>query len=120
MIGYKTEILFMFKFVIPVLARRSASARRRENGNPDEGFMDSCLRRNDQLLSSYKDCHHMAFIPSYLSLFEKGELSQRVQVLQEFLKECRLCPRECQVNRLDGEIGYCKAFSEMMGASAFH
>ena len=47
----------------------------------------------------------MAFIPSYISLFEKGELSQRIQLLKEFLKECRLCPRECRVNRLDGEIG---------------
>jgi len=61
----------------------------------------------------------MAFKPSYLSLFEKGELRQRAQVLQEFLKECRLCPRECRVNRLDGEIGYCGARSELMVSSAF-
>ncbi len=61
----------------------------------------------------------MAFVPSYISLFEKGELSQRVQALQEFLKECRLCPRECRVNRLDGEIGYCGARSELMVSSAF-
>jgi putative pyruvate formate lyase activating enzyme len=61
----------------------------------------------------------MAFIPSYISLFEKGELSQRAQVLQEFLKECRLCPRECRVNRLDGETGYCGARSELMVSSAF-
>ena len=61
----------------------------------------------------------MVFTPSYLSLFEKGELSQRVQVLQEFLKECRLCPRECRVNRLDGEIGYCGARSDLMVSSAF-
>ena len=61
----------------------------------------------------------MVFIPSYLSLFEKGELSQRIQVLQEFLKECRLCPRECRVNRLDGEIGYCGARSDLRVSSAF-
>ncbi len=61
----------------------------------------------------------MAFTPSYQFLFEKGELSQRVQVLQEFLKECRLCPRECRVNRLNGEVGYCKAGSELMVSSAF-
>jgi len=61
----------------------------------------------------------MAFIPSYLSLFENGELSQRVRVLQEFLQECRLCPRECRINRLDGEIGYCGARSELMVSSAF-
>lgn len=61
----------------------------------------------------------MAFIPSYIALFEKGELKQRIQLLTEFLKECRLCPRECRVNRLNGEIGYCKAPSEIMVSSAF-
>ncbi len=61
----------------------------------------------------------MAFIPSYVPLFEKGELSQRVRVLQEFLRECRLCPRECRVNRFDGETGYCGARSELMVSSAF-
>ncbi len=61
----------------------------------------------------------MAFIPSYIALFEKGELNQRIQLLKEFLKECRLCPRECRVNRLNGEVGYCKAPSEIMVSSAF-
>jgi putative pyruvate formate lyase activating enzyme len=61
----------------------------------------------------------MAFVPSYIGLFEKGELQQRTRLLKEFLKECRLCPRECRVNRLNGEVGYCKAPSELMVSSAF-
>ena len=61
----------------------------------------------------------MAFIPSYIGLFEKRELSQRINLLNELLKECRLCPRECQVNRLDGEVGYCGAGSELMVSSVF-
>ena len=61
----------------------------------------------------------MAFTPSYIALFEKGELEQRVRLLQEFLQECRLCPRECGVNRMNGEIGYCGAGSELMVSSAF-
>ena len=61
----------------------------------------------------------MAFIPSYIGLFEKRELSQRIQLLMDFLKECRLCPRECRVNRLDGELGYCGAGSDLMISSAF-
>lgn len=61
----------------------------------------------------------MAFVPSYIDLYEKGELSQRIQLLKEFLQECRLCPRECRVNRLEGEIGYCRAGSEIMVSSAF-
>jgi putative pyruvate formate lyase activating enzyme len=61
----------------------------------------------------------MTFIPSYIHLYEKGELNQRIQLLKEFLKECRLCPRECRVNRLNGEVGYCKAPSELMVSSVF-
>jgi len=61
----------------------------------------------------------MAFIPSYIDLFEKGELQKRTELLMEILKECRLCPRECRVNRLNGEIGYCKAPQELMVSSAF-
>jgi putative pyruvate formate lyase activating enzyme len=61
----------------------------------------------------------MDFTPSYLDLYEKGELNQRIQFLKEFLKECRLCPRECRVNRFNGEVGYCKAPSELMVSSVF-
>ena len=61
----------------------------------------------------------MTFIPSYIRLFEKGQLRQRIRVLKEFLKECRLCPRECGVNRLNGEVGYCGAGAELTISSAF-
>ena len=61
----------------------------------------------------------MAFVPSYIGLYEKGELNQRIQLLKGFLKECRLCPRDCRVNRLNGEIGYCGAPSDLMVSSAF-
>jgi len=61
----------------------------------------------------------MAFTPSYLSLFKNGELNQRIRFLNEILKECRLCPRECRVNRLNGEMGYCGARLELTISSAF-
>ncbi len=61
----------------------------------------------------------MAFLPSYISLFERGELQRRIGLLMDILKECRLCPRECRVNRLKGEVGYCKAPAELMISSAF-
>jgi putative pyruvate formate lyase activating enzyme len=61
----------------------------------------------------------MTFVPSYISLFEKGELNQRIGLLKEFLKECRLCPRECRVNRLNGKVGVCKAGPELMVSNAF-
>jgi len=61
----------------------------------------------------------MTCIPSYIHLFEKGELEQRVQFLKKFLEECRLCPRECGVNRLKGEVGVCQAGLELKVSSAF-
>lgn len=34
------------------------------------------------------------------------------------LKECRLCPRECKVNRLDKNVGFCKANDKVSVARA--
>ena len=61
----------------------------------------------------------MPFIPSYMDLAQKGELNNRIQSLGEILRECRLCPRECRVNRLKGQIGYCNAGAALMISSAF-
>ena len=61
----------------------------------------------------------MTFLPSYVRLFEKGELQQRIGVLEEILNECRLCPRKCGVDRLNGEVGVCQAGLEPMVSSAF-
>jgi len=61
----------------------------------------------------------VTFIPSYVGLYEKGELIRRIQLLKEFLSECRLCPRECRVDRLNGEKGICQAGSEPTISSAF-
>lgn len=48
------------------------------------------------------------FAPSYLKLLENGELEKRAATLNEMLRNCVLCPHQCQVNRLEGEVGYCK------------
>jgi len=48
-----------------------------------------------------------AFIPAYLRL-SKEELRGKIQALEETLKECVLCPRNCKVDRTQGETGFCK------------
>ena len=45
--------------------------------------------------------------PSYIALYESGELKRRIQQALEILKACRLCPRACGVDRIKGEKGYC-------------
>ncbi|MCM8804897.1 MAG: radical SAM protein [Candidatus Omnitrophica bacterium] len=48
------------------------------------------------------------FEPSYLKI-KKEELKKRCEELWKILEKCHLCPRDCGVNRLKGEIGFCKA-----------
>ena len=45
--------------------------------------------------------------PSYLALYESGELSGRVEKARELSRRCVLCPRVCMADRLKGEVGEC-------------
>ena len=45
--------------------------------------------------------------PGYLELERGGELERRERELWAMLENCRLCPRQCGVNRLTGEEGSC-------------
>ena len=47
--------------------------------------------------------------PGYLALYKSGELKRRAQALNERLAACDICPRECGVNRLEGELGRCNS-----------
>lgn len=44
---------------------------------------------------------------SYIELLESGELESRVELLMEMLRVCRICPRDCDVNRLNDEVAAC-------------
>lgn len=50
-------------------------------------------------------------IPSYLNI-SKEDLKERIKKAYEILKECTLCPRNCKVNRIEGEKGVCKTGSQ--------
>jgi putative pyruvate formate lyase activating enzyme len=52
--------------------------------------------------------------PAYVRLEAAGELAGRVEQLNAFYTNCRLCPRECGVNRLEGEKGVCRSSSRAM------
>jgi putative pyruvate formate lyase activating enzyme len=61
----------------------------------------------------------MAFVPAYHRLYESGELDRRVQTLRQILESCTLCPRQCHVDRLRDETGYCRAGRDLMVSSVF-
>jgi len=51
----------------------------------------------------------MTIQSSYLRLLDSGELEARVDAARELLSPCRVCPRVCGVDRLAGEVGYCRS-----------
>ncbi len=57
--------------------------------------------------------------PSYLKLYESGELRRRVELAREMLLSCRVCPHNCGVNRLQNETGYCKTGRRAVVSSYF-
>ena len=59
----------------------------------------------------------VSFRPGYLGLHRSGELRSRGEALWEIYRECRLCPRECRVDRIAGEKGFCQASSTLKVAS---
>jgi len=48
------------------------------------------------------------FEPAYIRLHREGKLEERVHKTLALLKNCHLCPRQCGVDRIRGELGYCK------------
>ncbi len=50
---------------------------------------------------------NLSFEPAYISFYLTGELEKRARELEARLVSCTTCPRQCRVNRLKGEMGYC-------------
>jgi len=48
-------------------------------------------------------------IPLYIGSYKSGELDKKIEEAYERLHACDICPRRCGVNRIRGEVGYCKA-----------
>ncbi len=46
--------------------------------------------------------------PKYLSLYHNGELQNICDAAFKLLESCQICPRNCKVNRLKDEKGFCR------------
>src|SRR5260370_33963517 len=54
--------------------------------------------------------------PSYLNLYETGELAQRAAAAWEILNSCTICPQNCRCNRIAGKTGGCRSGTEAIVA----
>jgi putative pyruvate formate lyase activating enzyme len=54
---------------------------------------------------------------AYIRSQAQGLLKQRVAAAHERMRQCNLCPRQCGVNRLTGETGFCRTADQAWVAS---
>ena len=57
--------------------------------------------------------------PGYVALHESGELKLRVEEALAGLERCRVCPRDCDINRLEDEWRVCRTGRYARVASFF-
>ena len=56
------------------------------------------------------------FTPAYARIGSE-QLRERASALRELMRACRLCPRDCGVDRLSGELGACGAGADAIVSS---
>jgi putative pyruvate formate lyase activating enzyme len=61
-----------------------------------------------------------AVTPAYITAYEVGDLFRKTEEAHNALRHCNLCPRSCHVDRLKGELGFCKTgqYSKVAGYNA--
>jgi putative pyruvate formate lyase activating enzyme len=57
------------------------------------------------------------FEPAYLKMEREGRLAALEEEFWETFRSCRLCPRQCGIDRLKGEIGFCSSTDRLKVAS---
>jgi putative pyruvate formate lyase activating enzyme len=72
------------------------------------------LNGNGRFVLGRKD-----FLPAYVHAFEDGILQQRAAEAIESLRSCKVCPRDCEIDRFNNKIGVCKSGRLARVASAF-
>jgi putative pyruvate formate lyase activating enzyme len=58
-------------------------------------------------------------VPAYISSLDKGLLEKKTRTALALLKNCTLCPRECRVDRVNGELGVCRTGRQAV-ISSYH
>ncbi len=84
------------------------------NGKPNGGPPPFELDGGGRFIVGRKD-----FVPAYVHAFEEGILQERAAEAVESLRSCRVCPRDCEIDRFNNKIGVCKSGRLSRVASAF-
>ena len=87
-------------------------ARKKQNSSIFIDKANKLVEYNPENISALPD-----FEPRYLRLHKQGLLQYRGDKLWRKMANCELCPRECGVNRLEGEKGFCGASAQLEIAS---
>jgi putative pyruvate formate lyase activating enzyme len=59
--------------------------------------------------------------PVYLKTYREGLLEEKIVKAQRLLESCSVCPRDCKINRIEGERGFCRAgFLPKVSSSSPH
>jgi len=51
--------------------------------------------------------------PAYGKLEKEGRFAERVEQAYSIFEQCELCPRQCGINRQNGEKGFCQASAKL-------
>jgi putative pyruvate formate lyase activating enzyme len=68
----------------------------------------SCYHRGDDDRGFAQRAPRNIMEPSFLKAHREGILKGRIEAALAILANCRLCPRCCEVNRHEGEKGFCQ------------
>lgn len=69
----------------------------------------SCLPILSPITLNARTKERKPWLPAYHALQRTGELDLKVKEAYSIFENCTLCPRQCGVNRLKGEEGFCRA-----------
>ncbi len=58
------------------------------------------------------------FEPAYVAALKNGTLQDKINRARDMMFQCSVCPRNCGVNRLEGELGYCQVGPRPVVSSA--
>ncbi len=100
---------FLFKLAaVPAIAVTGSLAPFKLFANPNSSVKNtSAMSNSDQ-----------GYIPSYVALQQSGVLKERGDVLFDEMRHCRLCPRNCETDRISGKRGDCRANADLEISSA--